>query len=182
MVLYNKGKTKITKDGKRLTSILEIDFEDGLTIYAFPGSLSPNDVLIKFKNKNIPRTQIRQPKHIHWATDILIKKDNNPKLTDKFLTFMLGRWNSIKPLKNRKYQTILNNLRTSKDKKFIKQFKKLNRHGFFTIEFIVHLIEILMLQEKTNNPDAYMFRDVVDKILNSEDLYVIISKATHNRR
>ena len=34
-----------------------------------------------------------------------------------------------------------------------------------------------MLQEITNNPNAYMFRDVVNALLNSDDLYGIIAKA-----
>lgn len=34
-----------------------------------------------------------------------------------------------------------------------------------------------MLQEKTNNPNAFMFIGVVDKLLNSNDLYSILSKA-----
>lgn len=179
MVKYEAGETTISKDGVKLKSIIEIDVENGLRIYVFPGSLSPNDIIVKFKDSNLPKTQIRQPKHIHWAVDLLIKKDNNPELTNKFLNEMLVRWKEIKPLSERSYDSIINEIKISKNKAFIDQFKELDKHGFFSINFIVHLMEILMIQEKTNNPNAYMFNDVVLSLLQSHDLYNIISKATH---
>jgi hypothetical protein len=43
-------------------------------------------------------------------------------------------------------------------------------------------MELLMLQEKSNNPDAYMFKDVLEGLLNSRDLYKIISTVTHTGR
>lgn len=179
MVKYEVGSTVISKKGVKLNSVLEVNFENGLKIYIFPGSLSPNDIIVKFKDGNLPRTQIRQPKHIHWAVDLLIKKDNNPDLTNKFLNEMLVRWKEIKPLSERSYDSIINELNISKNQSFIDQFKELDKHGFFSIHFIVHLMEILMIQEKTNNQNAYMFNNLVLSLLQSHDLYNIISKATH---
>ena len=182
MVKYETGATVISMNGSKLKSVLEANFENGLRIYVFPGSLSPNDIIVKFKDANLPRTQIRQPKHIHWAVDLLIKKDNNPELTNKFLNEMLIRWKEIKPLSERSYDSIVNELRISKNQSFIEQFKDLDKHGFFSMNFIIHLMEILMIQEKTNNPNAYMFNNVVLSLLQSQDLYNIISKATHTGR
>ena len=178
---YCQGCTRIKRRGEPnpITSILEIDFNNGLSIYVFPGSLSQNDIWLKFRDKNIPRTHIRTPKHIHWTVDLLIKKDNNPNLTDQFLNDMLQRWRSISPLQNRTYQTILNNMSLSRNQSFINKYGKLNQHGFFNMDFLTHLMELLMLQEKTNNPNAYMFGDVVTAILNKTDLYGIISAATY---
>ena len=182
MVQYNQGSTTITRDGTRIQSILDIDFENGLHIYAFPGSLSPNDILVKFRDSNIPRTQIRQPKHIHWTVDLLIKRDNEPELTRRFLELMLERWEAIRGFPNRNYDTLVGNLSLSRNTEFVSQFRSLDDHGFFSMDFIIHVMEILMLQEKTNNPNAYMFRDVVTQLMNSDDLYAIISKATHTGR
>ena len=179
MAIYSQGSIVIHRNNQPVTSIIDIDFQNGLYVYAFPGMLSANDIWIKFKDKRIPRTQIRTPKHIHWTADLLIKKDNNVQLTNQFLNDMLQRWNSIQPLPNRNYQTILQNLSLSQNQQFLNTYQQLNKHGFFTIDFIVHLIELLMLQEKTNNPNAYMFHRVVNAILNSTDLYGIISTATH---
>ncbi|WRQ72873.1 MAG: hypothetical protein BME93_03460 [Methanosarcinales archaeon Met12] len=174
---YNQGRTQITRDGNPIISILEIDFENGLQIYVFPGQLSPNDIWIKFRNFNTPRSQIRTPKHIHWTVDILIKKFGDSNLTNEFLNNMIARWEQITPLPDRTMQTIRNNLVKSRDNQFITHYQDLNNHGFFDIEFLTHLMELLMLQEKTNNPNAFMFIGVVDKLLNSNDLYSILSKA-----
>lgn len=179
MALYCQGCTTVRRRGNPnpITSILDIDFNNGLFIYVFPGQLSQNDIWLKFKDFNIPRTQIRTPKHIHWTVDLLIKKDNDPTLTDRFLNAMLQRWNTVNSLPNRTYTTILNNLTLSRNQSFIDYYNPLNPYGFFTMEFLTHLMELLMLQEITNNPNAYMFRDVVNALLTSDDLYGIIAKA-----
>ncbi|MEM0466703.1 MAG: hypothetical protein QXX20_03785 [Candidatus Thermoplasmatota archaeon] len=179
MVIYSQGNETIYRDGQPVRSIIDIDFQNGLLVYAFPGILSANDIWIKFRDRRIPRTQIRTPKHIHWTVDLLIKKDNDAQLTNQFLNDMLQRWNNIHPLPDRTYQTILHNLILSQNQQFLSKYQQLNNHGFFNIDFLTHLMELLMLQEKTNNPNAYMFRNVVNAILNSQDLYGIISTATH---
>lgn len=90
---------------------------------------------------------------------------------------MITRWKQITPLANRTMPTIQNNLIFSTNIQFITQYQQLDNYGFFDIEFLTHLMELLMLQEKTNNPNAYMFRNVVDDILYSNDLYSILSTA-----
>lgn len=178
MPIYNQGKITVTPRGRKpITSILDIDFRNGLWIYVFPGKLSQNDIWVKFRNLNILRTTIRTPRHIHWAVDILIKKFGNRQLTDAFLNNMLTRWNQITPLPDRRLQTILNNLVYSRSNQFIAKYQNLNASGFFDIDFLTHLMELLMLQEKTNNPQAYMFRNVVNELLSFTDLYKILSTA-----
>lgn len=178
MPIYNQGKTTITPRGRKpITSILDIDFRNGLWIYVFPGELSQNDIWVKFRNLNISHTTIRTPRHIHWAVDILIKKFGNRRLTDAFLNDMLTRWNQITPLPDRRLQTILNNLVYSKSNQFIAKYQELDASGFFDMNFLTHLMELLMLQEKTNNPQAYMFKNVVNELLSFTDLYKILSTA-----
>lgn len=178
MIQYLEGNTTIKPCGKeRITSIVEIVFEDGLILYVFPGSISENDILIKFKDENLIRTKIRQPSHIHWVVDKLIKKENEGDLINEFLKNILIRWNEITPIHNRSYNTIINNIILSKTKDFIKKYANLNNYGFFTIEFITHLMELLMIQEKTNYPEAYMFKRVLEETIEGKDLYAMVSKA-----
>lgn len=182
MPQYLQGNTIIRRNNQNITSILDVDFGNGLWIYVFPGTISQNDIWIKFRNCNIPRSKIRTPRHIHWAVDILIKKFSNRVLTDAFLNAMLARWNQITPLPNRQMQTILGNLIYSRNIRFITRYQPLNAAGFFSIEFLTHLMELLMLQEKTNNPQAFMFRNVINSLLNSTDLYKILSTAGYRGR
>jgi len=179
MVNYVQGRTRTSRNGIRIASIIDVDFQNGLWIYVFPGRLSPNDIWIKYRDFNNPHSRIRTPKHIHWTVDILIKKFANQTLTNRFLNDMLVRWQQVVPLRSRSMQTILNNLHYSQNNRFIMSYQNLNNHGFFSVEFLTHLMELLMLQEKTNNPAAYMFRRVVHGILQLNDLYAIISTATH---
>jgi len=174
---YNPGRTSMRQNGQTTISILDIDFGNGLWIYVFPGRKSQNNIWVKFRDFNVPASRIRTPQHIHWAVDILIKKFSNNNLTKAFLKAMLKRWNQITPLPNRQMQTILSNLVYSQDRQFLTKYHVLSSAGFFTIEFLTHLMELLMLQEKTNNPQAYMFKNVINCLLKSKDLYKILSTA-----
>ena len=44
--------------------------------------------------------------------------------------------------------------------------------------FLILLAKLLMLQEKTNRPDAYMFKRVLDGLKRGEDLFKVLSTAT----
>ena len=51
---------------------------------AYQGSLSEYDILIKYRQLENGRwSNIRTPKHIHWAVDILIKMKQEPEKTKK---------------------------------------------------------------------------------------------------
>jgi predicted metalloprotease with PDZ domain len=181
MPQYESGNNTFNRNGNTIRSIMDISFNNNLWIYVFPGNISPNDIWIKYKDGN-STNRIRTPKHIHWVLDVLIKKGKNPKLVDQFLEDMHTRWKNIRGLQNRNYKAILTNLQLSRNTRFINRFNQLNGIGFWNMAFITHLMELLMLQEKTNNPNAYMFGNVVNSILNSHDPYVIVSKTTMRRR
>lgn len=59
------------------------------------------------------------------------------------------------------------------------EFSPLNKYGYYEVEFIIYLMELLMIQEKTNNPNAYMFGNILNSLLDDKDLFSIISSATH---
>jgi hypothetical protein len=44
------------------------------------------------------------------------------------------------------------------------------------------LAELLMTQEKTNREDAYMFKELLKALESREDIYKIVSIATHRGR
>ncbi len=174
------AQTAFTPRGRdTIYSILDIELDDNLILYVFPGFLSPNDIWIKYREQN---TYIRTPKHIHWAVDLLIKKFLNRELTNSLLGVFRNCWDEVEGLTSREADTILSRLSIAQNTEYLQRFEPLNNIGFFNIDFLLHLMELIMLQEKTNNPDAYMFRDVLDGLLNPRDLYSIISTATHRGR
>lgn len=174
------ARTPFTPRGaETIYSILDIELQDGLTLYVFPGSLSPNDIWLKYRKNN---SRVRTPKHIHWAVDLLIKKFLNRDLTNSLLRVFQQCWDDVQGLPARDADSIVRSLSIAQNKEYLQQFEPLNNLGFFKIDFLLHLMELLMLQEKSNNPNAYMFKDVLDGLLGSSDLYKIISTVTHRGR
>lgn len=183
MVQYLQGNKKVKINGKQNISIIDIICNNNEIIYVFPGSLSPNDILLKYKSNRSKK--LRTPKHIHLAIDLLIKKSHNLFLTNKLLDILLERWSNIKGLESRDYQTILNNLILSSNKELESEFNSLNIYGEFQIDFILNFCELIMLQEKTNRNDAYIFGNLLTLIRNNNndnpyiyDIYSIVSVAT----
>lgn len=176
MASYLAGKESTKKNGEEIKSILDIECSPE-TIYVFPGTLSQNDIVLKYRVNNSRR---RTPKHIHFTIDLLIKKEHTPDLVNSFISTLLERWNNIQGLTSRNYDSILNNLIISRDEKILQQYSDMNNYGNYSVEFLLHFGELLMLQEKTNRPDAYMFSNVLNSILKNKDIYSIVSASTHN--
>jgi hypothetical protein len=48
----------------------------------------------------------------------------------------------------------------------INNFKTLNSKGEYSVSFLILLAKLLMVQEKTNRSDAYMFGNILKKLKN----------------
>lgn len=171
-------KNKLRSTSKKVQSIIRIKSGMDFEVVAAPGSISDKDLVVQYKDLRIKGSKYRQPHHIHWAVDLLIKKEKNKDLTEKFLVKMLDRWNTILPLSSRREDDLKNQIILATNQEFIVEFADLNNYGFFSIEFVTLLMELLAIQEKANNPNAYMFKDTIDMILHSKDLYKIIANAS----
>ena len=65
----------------------------------------------------------------------------------------------------------------------LKEFEELNRYGEYSVEFIGHLIELMIKMEKNMPPEnpARVFKELIDSMLKEKDIFVIVSKATQKR-
>jgi len=173
------------KDGETIRPI-KVFCVNGIMILAiYKGALSKFDILLKYrqKKKDGRWSRVRTPKHIHWTVDILIKLQQDKVLTKDFLGFMLNEWNSTEPIESEDKREVLDPeelLRLSKEE--IKKYENLSKAGEYSIKFLILLAKLLMLQEKTNRRDAYMFKKLLNAINNGEDLFQIISKASYTGR
>lgn len=154
-------------------------------IGVYQGSLSQYDILIKYRQKNNDKwSRIRTPKHIHWAVDIMIKMHSEPDTTKDFLSFLIDVWNKAKPIKSvserKKFLDIKSLLKVNQ--KEIEKYKDLSKQGEYSINFLIMLAKLLMVQEKTNLETAYMFKKLLDTLKSGNDIFSIISTATHNGR
>jgi hypothetical protein len=151
----------------------------------YKGSLSQYDLLIKYRQKNNEKwSRIRTPKHIHWAVDILIKMNLEKEKTKDFLNVLIDVWENIKPIKNeddRKRFLKIDNLLEINQERF-NDYKELSKHGEYSINFLILLAKLLMIQEKTNLETAFMFKNLLNALRDGSDIFKIVSTATHNGR
>jgi len=148
----------------------------------YQGSLSKYDILIKYRQLiNGEWSRIRTPKHIHWTVDILIKQNEVPEATDKFLQFLLDYWDKVVPIKSDKERNDI--LDTEKLKKQVdaeaEQYTQLAEKGEYSVKFLILLAKLLMIQEKTNNHKAYMFKNLLEQLKSHTEIFSLISIATH---
>lgn len=161
-------------NGRIKTAIIEFEF-DNYILYVFHGDISPFDILIKYKKDE---TRIRTPKHIHWAVDMLMKMQCEKQLSKKFLNEVKKIWNNCTPLKNNDFDTLKNLVESGNNEIDIDKYKKLNSYGEYPVDFLFVLMLLLSTQEKTNRPDAYMFGNIIDELLESDyDIFRIVSTA-----
>ncbi|MEO2154451.1 MAG: hypothetical protein ABGW69_01450 [Nanoarchaeota archaeon] len=151
----------------------------------YQGTLSTYDILTKYRQKEDGEwSRIRTPKHTHWAVDILMKMQGEKNKTKEFLDFLLQRWNEIEPIKSEEERQNRLNIEYLIDnyKEEIKNYTPLNNKGEYSIKFLILLAELLMMQEKTNREDAYMFKNLLESLKEGKSIFKIISIATHNGR
>ena len=177
------NKMKFRKKGKEHIPLFVTLVNGSYIVAAYQGSLSKFDILIKYRQKEKDGwSRIRTPKHIHWAVDVLIKMHSNEETTKKFLSKLINIWDktcAIKSKKKRDSVLSINKLLTSCKKEF-KNYQVLSRSGEYSLNFLILLAKLLMLQEKTNYESAYMFKNLLDALKKGNDIFKIVSIATHH--
>lgn len=94
-------------------SIIDIKVDDIYTIYVFKGTLSKNDIVIKYSKFG---KRMRTPKHIHWVIDMLLKEQKNHNDVISFIKCMQETWDEIVGLENNDYETLKETLLKYKSK------------------------------------------------------------------
>lgn len=155
--------------------IKEISLSDGTLIRLKQGDRGDNpDLDIVIRYKEVGKRQ-RTPSHIHWATDLLRKKEHNKELTIKFIHYLLGIWDKVDAFKTSEERLRFEIKYATNDK--LKEFEELNRYGEYSVEFIGALIETMMVIEKTGSMKAFMFKKVLEDIENGADTFTIMGTA-----
>ena len=68
--------------------------------------------------------------------------------------------------------------KASKGGKVMENFKRLLKY-IKPYKFLILLAKLLMAQEKTNNNQAYMFRQLLEALKSHNNIFKIVSTATH---
>ena len=165
----------------RKYAIKEIFLRNGIIIGVFEGERGYNhdhDILIKYRE---PKKRISTPKHIHWVIDLLIKKEHNKELTLKFMKYLREMYDKVEAFKSKEDRQGCELKETTRER--LNEFEELNRYGEYTVEFIGHLIELMIKMEKNTPPEkpARVFKELMDALLSEKEIFVIVSKATQIR-
>jgi hypothetical protein len=178
-LMISKGKSPIRT----------IQINDSYILGIYEGKLSEFDLLLKYRQKDISLksgwSRIRTPKHIHWAVDAIIKMQHQKAETKKFIAFLIDMWDTqIIPIKNIEHRDEIIDIEKLKEEinKEADKYPKLAGKGEYSIKFLYLIAKLLMVQEKTNYSDAYMFKNLLKALKDNKDIYKIISNATHNGR
>jgi hypothetical protein len=152
----------------------------------YRGTISESDFLLKQRQKDETKRSgwfnIRTPKHIHWAVDVLLKMHSNEEETKEFLDFLITAWNEqINPLRTEEERTNLLNVETllSEVNQEALNYESLADKGEYSIKFLILIARLLMIQEKTNMETAFMFKQLLDALRAGQDIFKIVSIATH---
>jgi len=169
---------KYKKDGKEHTAVKTIKLNDGTIIGVFEGSRGHNpdhDILIKYQEQG---KRLRTPKHIHWVIDLLIKKEHNKKLTLDFMKYLREMYDRVEGFRSAEERSSFEFKETTTAK--LKPFEELKKYGEYKVEFIGHLIELMIKMEKNQPPEkpARVFKELIDALIQEKEIFVIVSKAT----
>ncbi len=155
-------------------------------IAVYQGSISPYDILIKYRQlENNKWSSIRTPKHIHWAVDILIKMYQDKEKTQSFLNMLIEMWDNTKPIKSvvDRNQKLNIDFLLKDFEENCSEYLTLNNNGEYSIKFLIILAKLLMLQEKTNREDAYMFKNLLETLKNCDgSIWKMVSTASFRGR
>lgn len=164
-------------NGNSLVSFKEFNLKNGTIIGVFQGSYGNNpdlDIIIKYQEKG---KRVRTPKHIHWAIDLLIKREHKPQLVKAFVNYLIAMWDKIEPFSTKADQQKCELRFTNPEN--LEPYEELDNYGEYSVEFIGHIIELMMLEEKTGNHKAFMFKGVLEAIRNDKEIFEIVSRATY---
>ena len=170
------------KEKPKAKAFKEFHLKNNVVIGVFQGSFGTNpdlDIVVKYQDLRYSK-RVRTPKHIHWAIDLLIKREHNRELTNEFIAYLRDMWNKVEPFKTKEDQQTCELKLTSSER--LREFEELNQYGELSVEFIGHVIELFMIEEKTGLEGAFMFKDLFDALYTGKDVFSIVSLATYNGR
>jgi hypothetical protein len=120
---------------------------------------------------------MRTPKHIHIIIDLYMKFSMDRKLTMRLVNHIIE--NIIK--KVQPATKFPPDLQIFSDH-HIHEFSALDNYGEYSVDFILPVCELIMIQEKTNYPNGILNLDLFEKFKANKDIFSVVSAATFNRK
>lgn len=142
----------------------------GVKVFVSKGGKSQFNFKVQYQE---PGKAVRTPKHIHLIIDLYMKKTGNKHLTMDLVDHIIN--NII--LKVQSSTTNPPKFQIFSDK-HVEQFKELDKYGEYSIEFLLIITELIMIQEKTNYPNGVLNINLFKKFREEKDIFSVVSAAT----
>ena len=142
---YLKSSYKIWKIKRLQEDDLVYITKASVRFEVYPGSKqqSPYDFIVRFRE--LGKRQ-RTPAHVHLIVEMYVKHAYNSSLTLKLRDHILTMLSQIEPVTS--FPPTLQFFKPE----HVHPFRRLDKVGEFTVEFLLVAIELVAIQEKTNYP------------------------------
>lgn len=146
----------------------------GLEFYATPGAKSRFDFRVRYKKVN---GRHLSPRHTHVIVDLLIKRNGDERPAQQLIGH-LGRdvVNAVGPARSFPPRLSIFSRRRAA------RFKALDQWGFYSVEDVMVLVELLAIQERTNYPTGTLTQDLFHHLLSGADDDSVIGRAAFSGR
>ena len=174
------------RNQERRVSLREFDLDGGDTIIAvFQGNRGAHpdrDIIVKYRQRG--EGCMRTPLHLHWAVDLLLKKQGQKALTGEFVAFLIALYDDLRPFASLEDRAdrLERQIGNAVNRERLAPFQSLDAFGEYSVEFTGYIIELLGICEKTGDPNAFMFRGVLSAIRDDWDIFSVVSIAGHRGR
>lgn len=143
---------------------------DQVEIQVENGSKSPNDFIVRYRE---PSKRVRTPKHIHLIVDLFAKRTGNLSLTNALLDHIIQNI-ILKVVPAVSFPPSLQIFKPA----HVSQFQAISQYGEYSVEFLLVMTELIMIQEKTNYPNGTINLNLFQKFRDGADIFSIVSAAT----
>lgn len=160
---------------------------DKFIVSVSSGSLSEYDIIARYWQYDFGTStwrKSRQPKHIHWAVDLLIKNEYDRNVVSIFIKQLITDWQNTEIIKHISTAEDLSAFLDPEELlKYVfveaDRYSAFDIHGEYPMELLILLSRLLMTQERTNREDAYMFKNLIDSFDKTYvDFYDVVDIAT----
>lgn len=142
----------------------------GVTVYASKGGKSQYNLKIVYRE---PGKRVRTPKHIHLIVDLYLKQAGNPTLTMQLVEHIIQEIISkVQPSTSNPPSLQVFSLDRVKD------FQQLEAYGEYSVEFLLVITELILIQEKTNFPSGRLSLKLYKLFRDGADIFSVVGAAS----
>src|SRR5450759_1174121 len=140
----------------------------GVEICVAPGVKSEHDFIVKY---SAPGKRARTPQHVHLVVELYVKQAHDPQTTIALRDHLLRLYDRVVPV-----TAFPPSLQVFKAQD-VTPFQVLDAVGEFSVEFMLVVSEMILIQEKTNYPAGSMTQRLY-RDFGVKDRFAVISAAT----